>query len=135
MREFLFRGKRIDSGEWVEGGYWVNDTITRQTTHIIDHDGNAHAIGQSTSGQYTGLTDKNGVKIFEGDVVRTNKYGKDDGAGHNSAGNDIFCVEFRDGGYHLFNGWRRFNLRPNTVVEIIGNVHDNPKMREEAPHA
>ena len=78
----------------------------------------------STVGQYTGLTDRTGKRIFEGDILKTNKYGKDDGKGHNFAGPDAFCVAFEDGGYCLRNEWRRFNLRPDIDAEVIGTIFD-----------
>ena len=127
MREILFRAKRIDNGEWVEGlpqkmwGEW----------HIInsDDENTAYPIVPKTVSQYTGLKDKNGNRIWENDIVRTTKFGKDDGNGHNYAGFDVFVVKWDDGGFALFNKWRRFNLRTDEKsYEILGKVFDNPEL-------
>ena len=133
MREILFKAKRIDSGEWVEGYLMDENYINLPYTDysVGGRFDEEIEIYPETVCQYTGLTDKNGRKIFEGDIVKTNQYGVDDGSGHNYAGLDTFSVEFSDGGFCLKNKWRRFNLRPFGNFEVIGNIFDNPELLKE----
>ena len=119
MREILFKAKRLYNGKWVEGFVWADCDSC-----CILRDGDSYLVDPSTVCQYTGLADKNGKKIFEGDIIKTTKYGVDDGKGHNYAGADIFTVMFADGGYCLYNKWRRFNLRPDVDIETCGSIHD-----------
>ena len=144
MRELLFRGFHpcdcpdtiVMDGEKVKGKWVEGSLLTYKdgTTFVCCEDYipdvlNKYEVLLSTVGQSTGLTDRTGKRIFEGDILKTNKYGKDDGKGHNFAGPDAFCVAFEDGGYCLRNEWRRFNLRPDIDAEVIGTIFD-----EEAQH-
>lgn len=87
-------------------------------------------VSPSTIGQYTGLTDKNGKKIFEGDVVKvTDDYGEfsscDCGCGN---------VIFLDGMWYVDEDVNNglFNLNNVYYIEIIGNIHDNPELSRRA---
>ena len=134
MREILFRGKQIDNGEWVEGNLFVSDTDGR--THILI--GNRiitieWEVGPSTVGQFTGLTDKNGKRIFEGDIVRF--------AERWIGGEDVSIVEqvvFDEGGFctnrYFLNNWLRngiYGITKLEGIEVIGNIHDNPELLEK----
>lgn len=132
MREILFRAKRIDNGEWVEGdlSYLIHN---KEKMYVFPADGldsaDRYEVNPETLCQFTGLKDKNGNRIWENDIVRTTKFGKDDGNGHNYAGFDVFVVKWDDGGFALFNKWRRFNLRTDEKsYEILGKVFDNPEL-------
>lgn len=88
-----------------------------------------YEVEPSTVGQYTGITDKNGVKIFDGDMVRINgdDIGAWKGADHNA------MIAFLDGGFCAIDeNVRIYSLsRVDFDIEVIGNIHDNPKLLEE----
>lgn len=126
MREILFRGKRVDNGEWAESTYPLGTMSSGTVTHDFD---------PSTVGQYTGLTDKNGVKIFEGDIVR---YIYEPGEGFWNA-NQLSVVVWEHTGFKLDGiiGTNKFALLQGWLVsvpcdknffEVIGNIHDNPEL-------
>ena len=118
MREILFRGKRIlGKQEWTYGVPFIDhegDCIfkTRATEFIVDG---------KTVGQYTGLTDKNGKKIFEGDIIKADNWL------HQNM--KIYTIVFEDGGFyakHKDEDCWNFDHLEN--IEIIGNIHDNPEL-------
>lgn len=132
MREILFRGKRIDNGEWVEGFYnhipygrFGKDEHMIQTVLENGKIGMLHDIYPCTVGQYTGLKDKNGKRIFEGDIAKVLQ-GKD---------KDIAYVGFENGAFMLYP--KTGNIYERTLweywyndwdVEVIGNITDNPEL-------
>ena len=132
MREILFRGKSADSGEWVEGSLVITtiepaDGDPIKHYHIEDmtigvfpngyQSGLSATVVPETVGQYTGLTDKNGKKIFEGDIIEWDE--TEWGCKHREQ------VEWS---YSLLsarrNDWREW-------CEVIGNLHDNPELLED----
>ena len=132
MREILFRGKCGIGNVWVCGYYTRRDNDGDIEHHIEGISRVSFRMIPETLGQWTGLKDKAGTRIFEGDIVETSKYGYENGNGPNYNGKDRFVVHFSDGTYVLENKRRRFCLIPDIGAEVIGNIHDNPELLEVA---
>ena len=141
MREILFRGKRTDNGAWVEGAFCLKDCddpfgdmVDRPSIIKYDPpcDGFWFRVDPETVGQFTGLTDKNGKKIFEGDILKESDViynGEIQINGH------IFTVAMRKGCWCVlstcyFDEWDFLCSNANRC-EVIGNIHDNPELLEE----
>lgn len=124
MREIKFRGKRLDNGEWVYGYYSpVKLPIFGTMGHFINEDGyQAIEINPDTVGQYTGLKDRNGKEIYEGDIVSIitdcaaflYKIVFDKGC---------FCMADKEGDI--------WDVITEEGIEVIGNIHDNPELLED----
>ena len=137
MREILFRGKRLDTGEWVMSGNILhakvgdehhlyipvqNDkfgTVEDENDNILSIEyGTFYKVDPATVGQYTGLTDSDGDKIFEGDVVAL---GDECGKIEYSETEAMFQV--------VFYGWLTdFDHYYGAEFEVVGNIHDNPEL-------
>ena len=128
MREILFRGKRLDNGEWIEGSYF---RLGNKDVYILTGKlpifacslaYESYQVIPETVGQYTGLTDKNGKKIFEGDIVR---YG---GTYHQVVfekrwSNAYFGI-MMDG----IETWSFSSITSAYRMKVLGNIHDNPEL-------
>ena len=174
MREILFRGKNIDNGKWIYGGYVHLHKTTYCYAGSDDGNNDIHRIVfermtdwnlpnqhmmadvlPETVGQYTGLTDKNGVKIFEGDVVQYNtyddfdcqsvvkfgEYNQDGSAGEYSARkcigfyvdvDNFTCPDWCEDAPDYFpKHFKQQNvLEVARDCQVIGNIHDNPEILE-----
>lgn len=146
MREILFRGKRLDNGEWVTGAPFIAADCCKMICAVAVHpdfvdEGNVYfsegfPVVPETVGQFTGLTDKNGNRAFEHDVIKhhfgdeigvirygeyRNPFGDDNFGGHVGFYVDWVSGEApgalrKDLGY-----WMR-------IVVILGNIHDHPEL-------
>ena len=154
MREILFRGKEKESGKWIYGDLrHISDGHGGYILCIVDNtngrnnDVTGVEVVPKTVGQYTGLTDKNGVKIFEGDIIESvsrlvNSVGTPTG------GTDIsrYIIEW---GEHKWvkkrffcntgDYWKKNNVLPEDLYpytasrycEVIGNIYDNSELLED----
>lgn len=146
MREILFRGKRTDNGEWIYG-YPLIDTaecsLKAKGECACPHDGSWAEIAYwsderheyvfqevvpETVSQYTGLTDKNGQKIFEGDIICVT----------NAMGKNNYPVVCQKGAFWLYDellidneGLDFLASYIPSYIEVVGNIHDNPELLGE----
>lgn len=141
MREILFRGKSLDIDEWVYGFYSGEDcefpwSKTIKRANIVQQSsGLWFKVDPKTVGEFTGLTDMNGVKIFEGDIVQE-KYER--GVVRFGEYNDF--VGKSHVGFYI--QWNRAHLRPDILfwiryrkIEVTGNIYDNPEILGGDDHA
>ena len=148
MREILFRAKRKDNGEWLEG-YYIKATHhwhehgKHEDWIVVDTIQNGgwcnvrgkYAVIPETVGQYTGLTDKNGKKIFEGDIILFEDESPANYEYHDCTEMRCGVIEFDSGEFYLTN---RIAVEMGDLIydgkldgEIIGNIHENRELINE----
>ena len=151
MREIKFRAKRIDNGEWLEGGIlhqtdYYGDKVDKyfiiDGTYTVDYDiGEAFEVDENTVCQYTGLKDKNGKEIWENDIVcfqfdndnctlpytdTKKRYGKIFFSDYRAS----FAIAMgRNGSKSMNNDLYKY-VQCGNRVEVIGNIFDNPELLE-----
>ena len=127
MREVLFRGKRTDNGLWVYGSLFKR--IYTQHIFPLPITTTKIEVIPETVGQFTGMTDKNGKQIFEGDIIRA----KIEDGNHEGFTWPNKCVDFQKGSFCLTDGKGYVfcvlgAFAPSVSLEVIGNKHDNPEL-------
>ncbi len=142
MREIKFRAKRTDNGEWIYG-YYCNVKVGHPT--ITVEDGGSHQVNPETVGQFIDLKDKNGIKIYEGDISEIDsedgginrfivKYGITQREMASGWIVDIPCYYFDliDGNFKAFPiviNWA--GIHDLKMLKVIGNTHDNPELLKD----
>lgn len=123
MREILFRGK-LHSGEWSYGNLSVKtngvEIITPDDTPI----GKYGLVAPKTVGQSTGLNDKNGKKVFEGDICLCDRNIA------SSVDKQLFVIVYdtENGAWAGVGEYSDINATQSSLCEVVGNIHDNPEL-------
>ena len=129
MREILFRGKRCKGKRWVIGQLWHHTKESKESVIYSDASDQPIWVIRETVGQFTGLTDKAGKQIYEGDILRRAYHPNDD-----------VIVEWNDGRFRFRKrtnskdcGYESIVYCQQTVchLAVIGNIHENPELMEE----
>ena len=134
MREYKFRGKRIDNGKWVYGHYFTSPLtdensgttpdmgwyfLSGKVRHCIERDHVVFVVNPETIGQHTGLKNKNGTDIYEGDVL-LDRYDECQGEVKYSDDDGMYAL------YTVDNEFYDFADIDSTDFEVIGNIYENP---------
>ena len=130
IREIKFRGKDVDTNQWVYGSLmvynkhhptitWVDDTEPVEKKHTC-------VVYPDSVGEYTGLRDKNGTEIYEGDIVLQQGYNGKKMPMVVKFGNGAFIV-----GYHKGSSTRKTPMLVSCKCEVIGNIYDNSELLNE----
>ena len=116
MRNIIFRGKRLDNGEWMYGDLQIGDDDhipmigTVGPGRWVEYT----QVAENTIGQYTGVQDKNGEKIFEGDIL--------------SDGAFTYEVRYKGTGFVTILDGHVYTMDTRPTKIVIGNIHDNPDL-------
>ena len=133
MREILFRGRTssiLEARGWVYGNLICDIDATKKEdvvnrVHIRERLGNlskTYKVDKKTIGQYTGVKDRNGVKIFEGDIIRTVSIIASDKVGDNAFN---VAVKWSGSGW-IANG--SLSCMHSSIYEVVGNIYDNKNL-------
>ena len=135
MREILFRAKRVDNGEWIYGHYvhqYGADMIYLPNGTDREYGFDYYHINPETVGQYTGLTDKNGKKIFEGDIVLFEDENPTNYEYHDCTEMRCGAIEYGDNCFYITNRiaveMEDLIYHEKLDVEVIGNIYNNPEL-------
>lgn len=122
-REIKCRGRRIDNGEWAAGHYLTRRTKDYGLQHMISVQDmwGFHEVDPQTVSQYTGLHDRNGKEIYEGDLWISRPHGAP------------YVVKWHDTGWYLFRYKTKLydNADGLKLGEVIGNIYEHPHLLGE----
>lgn len=144
-REIKFRGKRIDEDRWIYGLYFQTPLtdensgapstdgwffLNGERRHCIVRDNVAFVIDINTLGQFTGLKDKNGVEIYEGDILKYGVYFDYGQSGQYEYYTKTVVYDSSKAAFHPCHTWTGYET-PLDRVEVIGNIFENPELIEK----
>ena len=120
-RVIKFRGKRVDNSEWVYGDY--TRYSDENSIILVDFlEGEDYWVSSETVGQYTGLNDRDGVEIYEGDIVFIK--------GEDNKGTVVWDSEELEYGLDMENVQIKLGCFYGRNLEVIGNIYDNPELMD-----
>lgn len=140
----VFRGKRKDNGEWIEGFFTCATDCCGRSYFIDvprkdpDDSNHRYEVDSETVGEFTGLTDKNGTRIFEGDILSSDIYPYTSDGNQNYFAEVLWFDDCPAFGLYIFKSPKslvRGVAEQSTSIdddlsdmEVIGNIHDNPEL-------
>lgn len=128
-REILFRAKRKDNDQWIYGDILTFNGTGCEISDWDTIDYSRYDVNSETIGQFTGIKDKSGLKIFEGDIIKVDAYGIASVIFNTAMASFMILTKSKyNDGTNIHIG---FEETEEDEIEVVGNIHDNPKLITE----